>query len=226
MNIDITLEDLNSFSVYLVLAMLCINVALSTINFKKLDLPFRRLFYFLLLNFTIELFAFIFPYLGWNNLPLLHLYTLGEFIAFSYFYKSLLVKPKSFQRYFLMVISIGSLLIICNSIFVQSIFKFNTIAKGGVQVILIGYAVMYFYNLIEDRQINERRAKSVRLINSAVIIYYSGSLFIFMFSRFSFGNEDLYVIFWIFNSFLNLSFHVLIFTALWTAFLRKEPLSH
>ena len=209
-NIDL----LNTYSANLVLVIISINVLLFALKYHELSAPFQRLFYFLILNLVIEISARLFPYAGLNNLPLLHFYTLGEFILLSFFYKSLIVKPAFFQRYFWQIVAIGSVLIICNSLFVQSIYGFNTIAKSGVQICLIGYAVIFFYNLMEDSQYS--KVKGIRLINSAVIIYYSGSLFIFMFSPISFGNEDLYVIFWVFNSLLYIGFHLLIFAGLWT----------
>lgn len=220
------LATLNLYAANLAVIALGVNVLLFSVKYNQLNLPFRRLYYFLLLNLTIEALAFVFEYAGINNLPLLHVYTLGEFILFSFFYRSLILKPTLFSRFFWYIVVIGSILIIANSLFVQSIFDFNSIAKTAVQIILIGYAVLYFYNLVADDQFSQLKSKSIRLVNSAVIIYYSGSLFIFMFSRISFGNEDLYTVFWIFNAFLNLSFHLLILFALWIAFYRNTRSFH
>lgn len=219
-------ETLNLVAANLAVLVLSVNVLLFSLKFNELNRPFRALFYFLILNLLTEILAFIFSECGVNNLPLLHGYTLGEFILFSFFYRSLSYKPNFFTRYFWFIIGIGSLLIIGNSLFFQPIFGFNSTAKTGVQISLIVYAVSYFYNLVADEHFAQLKSKSIRLVNSAVIIYYSGSLFIFMFSQISFGNEDIYRLFWIFNSFLYVGFHLIIFTALWIAFYRKTPSSH
>lgn len=217
------LHQMNLLAANLVLIVLGLSVLFFLFKYKKLDVPFRRLFYFLAFNLTIEILALVFQYAGINNLPLLHLYTLLEFILFSFFFKSIFVEKSFFHRVFWYLIVVVSVLIICNSIFVQPIFEFNTLAKSGVQIILICYAIVYFYNLVEPRRLSTARFKSIRLVNSAIIIYYSGSLFIFMFSRDSIWNEEVYVIFWTFNGFLNLVFQLLIFTALWIAYYRKTP---
>lgn len=219
------IDTLNLVAANIAVLVLVVNVLLFSLKFKELNRPFRGLFYFLILNLLTEILAFTFTECGINNLPLLHVYTLGEFILFSFFYRSLSYKPTFFSRHFWLIIAIGSLLIIANTLFFQSIFGFNSTAKTGVQLILIVYAVFYFYNLVADEHFAQLKSKSMRLVNSAVIIYYSGSLFIFMFSQISFGNEDIYKLFWIFNSFLYVTFHLIIFTALWIAFYRNTPSS-
>jgi len=112
-----------------------------------------------------------------------------------------------------------------NSILVQSIFEFNTIAKTIVQIIIISYAVIYFYNLTDDQPLSRTSEKSIRLINSAILIYYSGSLFVFMCSQLSFLNEDVYLLFWTFNAILNVIFQLLILIGIWKVIFLKTPLS-
>ncbi|MBC8756547.1 hypothetical protein H2O64_17880 [Kordia sp. YSTF-M3] len=162
--------------------------------------------------------------LGYNNLPLLHIYTLGEFLLLSYFFKSLLEKPVFFKTSFWYFIIGGSFLIIINSLFFQSIFGFNTFAKTFVQVTIIGYAILYFYNLVENQLFSLALSKSLRLINSAILVYYSGSLFIFMCSNVYLENMQIYVPFWAFNAVLNFLFQLLILLGLWKVFFKKTTL--
>lgn len=207
--------------------MLCLSVTVSLclFNFKKISTPFRRLCYFLIWNLFIEIFARVFSYSGMNNLPLLHLYTLGEFVLFSWFYKSLLKTNELFQKRYWVFVFVFSVLIVLNSIFLQNIYGFNTFAKTVVQVIIISYAVLYFYNLTENQSISPSIEKVLRLINSAIIVYYSGSLFIFMCGQVSFGKSDLYQMFWAFNAVLNLIFQLLVLWGIWKIIYKKTPLS-
>ncbi|MEM7085542.1 MAG: hypothetical protein AAF489_05125 [Bacteroidota bacterium] len=209
------------------LALIClsINVVFCFVYLKKLNTPFRRLFYFLILNLITEILAFTFMQFEYNNLPLLHLYTLGEFVLFSYFYRNLIDKPVRLKNVFIYFVGMGCVLIVLNSVFLQSIYAFNTFAKTSVQVVIIAYAVLYFYNLVENRSLSSAESKSLRLVNSAVLIYYSGSLFIFMYGKFSLINVEGYVVFWAFNAILNFIFQLLILIGLWKAFFRKKTLS-
>lgn len=220
-----TIDLVNHYATYSALSILTINVFLSILFWKKLNIPFRRLFYFLVWNSIIEILAFAFIQYGYNNLPLLHIYTLGEFILFGYFYKSIINKPIWFQKSFWYFIIIGSLFIILNSIFFQSIFGFNTYAKTFGQVTIIIFAVLYFYNLIENKSFSETTSKSLRLVNSAILIYYSGSLFIFMYGKISFTETQTYTMFWAFNSGLYFIFQLLILLGLWKAFYKKRTSS-
>lgn len=221
MEISTTLNAINSIIPNLVLLVLSINVVLCFLNRRKLDTSFTYLFYYLIWNLIIEVLAIICIELGWNNLPLLHIYTLGEFVLFSLFYKNLLEKPFIFHTIFPYFLAIGSAFIIANSIFFQSIYAFNTYAKSMVQISIIGYAVLYFYNMMEDKLLAENTSKSLRLINSAIIIYYSGSLFVFMYG-FSIDLSETYLLFWAFNAILNLVFQMLILWALWIAYFKKR----
>ncbi len=217
-----TLHTIYAYTVKLALVCLSINVAFCLINRKKLNTPFLRLFYFLIWNLLIEILAYVCIQMKWNNLPLLHLYTLGEFMLFSYFFMSLINKPASIKTVLRYVLICGSLLIVLNSLSLQNIFGFNSYAKTCVQLSIITYAVLYFYNLVENHSFTSGESKGLRIINSAILIYYSGSLFIFMYGEFSLVNVDGYVVFWAFNAILNFVFQLLILLGLWKAFYKKK----
>ena len=199
---------------FLNFAHVCLVISLSILlfNWKNLSRANRCLGYYLIWNFLIELGAWAFQAKGINNLPLLHLYTLGEFILFSLFYREILPKIYFVSKNQLAIGVFVCMLIIGNSLFVQSIFGFNSYAKTLIQVILIGYGLSYFFgepamSIGKDTQLN--------WINSAVLIYYSGTLFIYLFSDFflRFG-DGIPKEFWMFNAFLNLIFHIFILIAI------------
>ncbi|MEM6722333.1 MAG: hypothetical protein AAF611_23605 [Bacteroidota bacterium] len=225
MNNSTTLQSIYFHTANLALFCLCINVLLCILYWKKLNTPLQQFAYFLFWNVTIEILVLLIKALGYqNNLPLLHLYTLGEFVLFLFFYRSLLHTPAFFKQYFWQLLLVGSLLIMGNSLLLQSIFVFNTFAKTFVQITIIGLAIVYFYNLLENQTISPNIAKSVRLINSSILVYYSGSLFIFMCSNVYYENAQIYDIFWIFNALLNVLFHLLILVGLWNVFFKKTIL--
>ena len=165
------------------ITILALTILLCLLSMKKLTIPLKRLLYFLLWNLLIEISARIFIMKGINNLPLLHVYTIGEFILFSWFYNSLISKPSWFRIKFWRLVLSGAVLMILNSLFFRIGGDYNSVSKTIVQIIIISYAVLYFYNLTEIRSNSNRVSKSLSLINSAILIYYSGSLFIFMWGR-------------------------------------------
>jgi hypothetical protein len=211
----------------LAVVFLFVNVTLCFYHYKKLNLTFRLFSYFLLWNLLIEIAARLVSYstIVESNLPLLHLYTLGEFLLLSVFYKSLMVKLEGAPQRINYFILAGAILIVLNSVFLQSIYSFNTIAKTAVQLTIISYAVLYFYNLTSNPSLSEQAGKSVRLINSAILVYYSGSLFIFMCSQVSFLESDLYMFFWAFNAALYLTFQLLVLWGIWKMVFQETTLS-
>jgi len=223
METSTTIYSLFKYSGYAAVFVLSLSVILSTLNFNKLQKPYIRLLYFLVWNLFIEISARCFAIFEINNLPLLHLYTLGEFILFSWFYKSLISKPTFLLRKLDISILIGAILILVNSVFFQGIYGYNSIAKTIVQLIIICFAVLFFYNQTEIRTESNTISKSLSLINSAILIYYSGSLFIFMTSQMLKMYPDWKEVFWAFNAVLNIAFQILILCGIWMVVFKKTP---
>lgn len=213
------LADLNIVFLILI-AILCLW------KFSLFPKRFQKICYLIWFNLAIEIGARVLAEVTGNNLPLLHIYTLGEFLLLSYFYKGLLSAPPFLSKHFNTVTIFISLLIIANTLFLQSIYGFNTYAKTAVQFVFILYAILYFFDLSEQDALEAIEKKYLRLINSAILIYYSGSLFIFMFSNYFLQNNlNLPSGLWAFNAILNLVFLSLVSFSLWQIIYRKTRLS-
>jgi hypothetical protein len=209
----------------LAIAVLTLAILLCLFRMKNLNIPLRRLMYFLIWNLLIEVAARLFIIKGINNLPLLHVYTVGEFILFSWFYKSLISKPGWFRNKFWVIVSGVTIFMIANSLIFHLGGDYNSTSKTVAQVIIISYAVLYFYNLTNIQTISKNDSKGLSLVNSAVLIYYSGSLFIFMFSQAIREYPEWIKTFWAFNAVLNLFFQLLVFFGIWKVVYKKTPSS-
>lgn len=194
-----------------VVVLLLVALTISVANWKKMSAPARFISYFLLWNLIIEIITFLLPPQT-NNLPLLHIYTLVEFILFTLVYKKMDLFIKISEKTFWIYLGSGSLIIVLNSLFLQNIFEFNTYAKTSVQIMLIGYAIGYIFLLTEKSP----DLGYLNLINAAVLIFYSGSLFIFMFGNIMVA-DNLTITFWRVNGLLNILFQILIIISLWKA---------
>ncbi len=206
------LQEIGLLCRNLVFICLFASILLLFFNRKRLPDTFRYLGYYLCWNLAIEITARILSDYETNNLPLLHLYTIGEFLLFALLYRKVHLFKKWPDKKFWIFVCIVLLFVILNSIFIQNIYTFNSYAKTVVQLILMGFAFGYFYQLHEKEQDTE----ALNWVNAAVLIYYSGSLFIFMFGNYFLDKvPETHLIFWIINVFLNLIFQVLILTAIW-----------
>ena len=207
---------------FLNLAHICLISSLGILlfNWKRLSRIYMCLGYYLMWNFLIELSAWAFQMRGINNLPLLHLYTWGEFLLFSWFYREVFPNASLFSQHFRIFLITVSILIVGNSLFVQSIYGFNSYAKALVQVILISYSMYYFFNTENEY---ERKGSELRWVHSSVLVYYSGSFFIYLFSDYFLRyGEGIPKEFWMFNAFLNLVFHSLILTTICKVLMKRR----
>lgn len=207
---------------------LLLSIMLWLWRFKSLPNEVKRLGPFLILTLIINVSAI---YLSRNRIPnlfLLHIYTLLEFLAWAFFYWYLFRKKQSLQKNFPWFVIIVSILIIANTIVFESLNGFNSNSKSLVQLLLIGSAIFYFFNAFGKIDLNQPLPRSLTLINFAVVFYYSGSLFIFMFSRLLNNHQVIQTrqhVLWAINGMLYLIFVILILLSLWTVAFRKTKSS-
>jgi len=195
------------------LMVLLINIVFLIKSYrKKTDLKWFIIA--LIQALLIQIFAIILAYKVGNNLPLLHLHTLLEFIFISLFYREILFKKHTSNQWFLFFIGIVSSVIIANSIFLETLTSYNSNAKALSQTLIIAFAVYYFFSRISTEVSQSNMI--LNQINAAILLYYAGSLFIFGFASFMSENSPLMnSYFWAFNAFLYLIFQILILITTW-----------
>lgn len=193
-------------------------------RYRQLPAKIRSIGFYLLLSLTTEAVSRWLFHKHENNLYLLHYYTFFEFLAWSYFFYHLFKSkdwmPTSLPWWIAMV----SILIIANSIFLEPTTGFNSNAKTLVQVILIAYTIYYFFISFGKIDLRQRIPRATTLINFAILFYYSGSLFIFMFSKILANQgvaNHLQFGFWAINALLLVILHGLILISLWMVAFRK-----
>jgi len=199
--------------------LLLVNTVLCLIFFRRQSMSLKYFTILLLLSLIIQAAA----HFLWmqkspgntkvNNLYLLHAYTLGEFILITLFYHPIFKERALWRNTVLGFLCIVSTLIVANSIFLQPITVFNSNAKTLTQSIFIAYATAFFLQETSNKE--NLYFPSLKTINSAILLYYAGSLFIFMFGNVFFQLDDFHKIFWVANALLYLIFQLLVFYAIW-----------
>ena len=193
-------------------------------KYRLLPTEIKRLGPFLFVTLVVQFYS---VYLSRHNLPnlyLLHIYTLLELLTLVYFYYYLFRAQPAAQKVIPWLTGVFSLFIIANSIFLEPITGFNSNAKSLVQISLIGAATYYFFIAFGKVDLARPEPRSLILINFAVMLYYSSTLFIFMSSRFLNDNHlasSLHNLFWAINALVYVIFVLLILLGLWTVAFRK-----
>jgi hypothetical protein len=211
-------QELALFFSKVSLAILVVNMAIVLLYFKQLPVKVRSIIYFLLGSLLTDLVSRWLFYQRANNLFLLHFYTVWELIAWGWFYNLIFEHSAKTQRLFFAGLGGVALLLMLNSMFLEPLSGFNSNAKTLVQVLLIGLSVRYFFRSFGKIDLNKPVAQSVLFINFAVLLYYSGTLFIFMTPKLlkehgvaSVQQHGL----WVINALLLVVFHSLILISLW-----------
>jgi hypothetical protein len=183
--------------------------------FKKLSKELKIISYYLFFMMLMSSSAVRMANLGVNNMPITHLLVLGEFIFLSLFYKEMLKDHVFFKKYFKIHLGVIGSLIILNSLYVENISTYNTNAKVLVLFIIIMFAALFFYERAKVLMQIDVNEKAIRLINSALLVYYSGSFFMFLMYKFMVNNEQFYTKnILIFNGSLYLLFTIVMLIAI------------
>ena len=196
----------------LVLLICCI---LGFLFSKRLNKPVKffcyYLFFSLVMNYSMSKMAD----LRVNNLAITHFMVLGEFIFLSAFFRQVLSNNIILNKYFKYYLAIIGGFIIVNTLYLETINTFNTNAKVVVLFIILFFATNFFYNRSKQLMEVDVHEKAIRLINSALLLYYSGSFFVYLFYKFTQNNKLFYSDkMLIFNAGLYLTFTLIILIAL------------
>ncbi len=203
--------------VRITIIFLIASVILGLIQYKKSTKTIKYMIVYLLGILLIELSAKTISSFGYPNIPLLHLYTLFEFILISLFYYHTFEFRQLRKKHFYIFIIIVSGLIVANSVFIQSIYEFNTNAKIVVSMIICFYSIIFF-----QQKLLSAPNKQLSLINSGILLYFSGSLLVFAFGGIveSFSENSIYLI-WGINAVLSSLYYIIISYALCLNLIRK-----
>lgn len=209
------LQSLQEYLAQITIILMTLSTSLCFIKLDKIGKAFKVLVCFFVLYLIIGVWSGVLAAKKINNLPLLHIYTVLEFFTLSLFYKTLLKNKPFFGKGFLFFMGIIVFILVANSIFLEPIMGFNSNAKALVQIILIGYSLYYFFSVYGKIDFNKPTNQADLLINFAILLYYSGSLFIFMFMKTLMNRNIIEGTrgFWFFNAFLLFIFQIIILLA-------------
>ena len=174
----------------------------------------KYLVFLLAISLVVQLVAKYLRIKGVNNLALLHAYTLLEFLCISYLYRTIIPDFGSLEKWFRPFLITVAGLIVLNSAFIQPLHTYNSIAKTITQVAYMVYAVLFFFRRMQE-DLPAGSKDGLAFINASFLMYYAGSLFIFMFSNVIRALDEQHTVFWMVNVLLYMLFQMLIFIGLW-----------
>lgn len=151
---------------------------------KKQSEELKTILYYLILSVLTQTISFIFWKQSINNLPILHVFTLLEFLILLRFY-SILLKG-FFSNFFFIALGIFFILFsFIDSFLIENIFTFNTLGRSVEALIFISLSICWFIKIVStDENSILPTYKGINYINGGFLIYFSGSIVLFSFSNF------------------------------------------
>lgn len=167
------------------MALTCIYIAailfafLSSLKSFRLDFPFHlKIFSILLgLTFLVELYSALIVRIVHvkNNYWIYNAFTLVEFWAYGYYYRQL-IRLDLFRKiilFFLLLFPIFWLVTVC---FVFGFNNWNSYVIVAGSFFTILFAVMYYYQVLLNREIQSLRNLPEFWIATGMLIFYIGCL--------------------------------------------------
>lgn len=115
-----------------------------------------------------------------NNMPVFHLYAVFEFTCCALFFRSAFTGTW-LARFLPVIIFLFAVLSALNAFYVQDIFSFNSYPRTFAAVIIIVLCLVHMYRVLGGKI--KATGDSSLTITLGLLLYFSGSLFLFMFSR-------------------------------------------
>lgn len=155
-----------------------IPITMGIFKYRRLPGRQRALLLYLGVAVTINTIATIYSH--HNNLPLLHIYTMLEFILLVRYYV-LVFKGRKIVPYLVAAGILFPVFCVINFLFIQSIYTYNSYTRPVEAIILVLCSLLY----IAAPPTGEEQWADVpdNWVNAGILLYFSGAL-----AQFSFSN--------------------------------------
>ncbi len=153
---------------------------LALVKLKDYTPALKTIFWYLTLAICTNLLSFILWKMKTNNLPVLHVYTVLEYLVLLRFYY-LILKGFMPDKLFLLLAVVFPLFSIADSIFIENIRSFNTYSRSVEALILIFLSVSWFVKTVSETETGVSTNRPLNYIAGGLLIYFAGSVVFFSF---------------------------------------------
>jgi hypothetical protein len=193
---------------FLVPCSVCLPLFIAFSRYRHLHVAMKVIVLYLLLSGLVSILSIAISNNGINNMPLLHIYTVAEFVLILLFFRVTSIAGVS-KRTFALISLLFILLNIVNILFLQNLFTYNSYSRTMEAIIIMVFSLQLFYRLIGNEDVLRLRDSGITWINSGIFLYFSGSFILFFFSEFLSKEFMFYKIAWVVHAILVLFMYLL-----------------
>lgn len=157
-------------------AFLPLTLGLVLIVKGRMLVPFKLIFLLVCLSIFSDFLSVYLAREFGNNMPWFHTWSIIESLILIFFFKIEIGKKR-------LILFTGTGLIaflIINSVILGDIYRFNTIGRSVVALVIILYCIFYYHNLFQSQKEIFIERSGTFWVVSGILIYFSGSFFSFM----------------------------------------------
>ncbi len=183
-------------------------ICMGIFHFRKFPYQLRVIVVYAIISGIANLIGSIFASHGVNNMPISHVFTVLEFVLCSLFYRKAL-NGTAVQLAVVPLICFFIVLSIVSAIYWQGIFVFNSYTRSFETITFIIYGLALYYKLLGMDMSMSKQHFSKIWINTGLVLYFSGSLFLFIFPEFLHAPPWVYDVGWIMHASLVMLMYLL-----------------
>lgn len=157
-----------------------IPITMGFCHYRRLSARQRALLLYLCVAAVTNSIASIYSHR--NNLPLLHIYTMLEFILLIRYY-ILVFSGKRIVPYLVAAGIIFPVFCVINFLFIQSIYTYNSYTRPVEAIILVLCSLLYIVKSSSGEEDQQWTDVPDNWVNAGILLYFSGAL-----TQFSFSN--------------------------------------
>jgi hypothetical protein len=200
------------FSAFILIAPLILGI----IKYRIQEPYFRILTILLCISFITELYSFIaINFYKTSNIWAYNIYVLTEGILIALFYFK-----SSNHRILKWIVGVFIIAYLITSVYEALLIKNNSLNNISItfeSVMIISLSILTFFLLLKFPSNLNILSAPIFWANTAFLIYFSGNIFLHLFSKFLFENAlyAFYELWGLWHSLLNIVFYLLISIAFW-----------
>jgi hypothetical protein len=190
-------------------------LVIGLLRIKRLQIIQRYVLALVVFSILVELAAVVLGrLLHLRNLPLLHVFSVVQFTLLWLIFAQRLIPPFSKRFFWGILVAFWAFAIVC-AVWIDGIYNFNAHARSFGAILIIIFCLSYFYQRLRMLDLENLEADPLFWVATGSLIYFSGSLILFIISNYILPDEAMSISIWgvhgIFNIFNNLFFMI----ALW-----------
>lgn len=157
---------------------------LSVVRYNRLSKALKIITWYLMLSVLTQAISLFLWKKSINNLPVLHVFTVLEFILLFAYY-SFQSKPLLTRFWFYAILVLFLLFALLDAFVLENLHSFNIYSRSLEAFIFIGCTVHWFIrSLTIESKVIFREQNALKYMNAGFFIYFSGSLILFAFSNY------------------------------------------